>query len=253
MKHPNGKIIQLDKKYHRYFVPGEKHNFTSVTSLLKKFFPKFEKKEVAKKYAKKHGLDWKDVEQGWTKLGKEAAKRGNKYHKFSEKVYEKYVQGKYEDTVSGFGSDKIENRMEKVLLNLFTKFRPLPPETVIGSFTFQLAGSVDLLMLSSYFSKEKNSLLIADWKFVKEIKETNMWERCNYPIQHFDNCNYWQYVLQLNLYSYLIKREKYFQNYTNYILKIFHVTEDNIVEIEVPDCQQDVRNMLIEWERNKNA
>ena len=131
------------------------------------------------------------------------------------------------------------------------EYHPLPPETVIGSFSFELAGSIDLLLASTYFSKEKNSLLIADWKFVKEIKETNMWERCNYPIKEFDNCNYWQYVLQLNLYSYLIKKEKYFQNYPNHILKIFHVTEDDVIEIEVPDCQQNIRQMLIHWEKNK--
>lgn len=251
MKHPNGKIIQLDKKYHRYFVPGENHNFISVTQLLKTFFPKFEKKKVAKKYAKKHDLDWKKVAQDWTKLGKEAAKRGNKYHKFSEKIYEKYLRGEYENITKGFGKDVIENRMEKVLMNLFTKFRPLPPESIIGSFILGIAGSVDLLMLSSYFSSNKDSILIADWKFVKEIKRTNQWERAYFPIQHLDNCNYYNYCLQLNIYSYILRKEKYFPNYPNHIMKIFHVTNDDIINIDVPDMQNDVRNMFIEYIRSK--
>jgi hypothetical protein len=251
MRHPSGKLIQHNKINHSYFIKGEDYNFTSVTQILKKFFPKFEAEKVAKKYAKKHSLDWKEVRQGWKTLGRESSIRGKKYHKFSEEVYKKYIKGDYNNRISGFGKDSIEKKMEKILLNLYNKYTPLPPETIVGSLALEIAGSTDLIMALNYFSKERNRLLIADWKFVKEIKYSNTWEKAYYPIQYLDNCNYYQYCLQLNLYSYIIKKEKYFPNYPVHDLRLFHVSETDICDIEVPNMQQDVRNILIEFESLK--
>jgi len=241
MIHPSGKIIRLDEKTHRYFIKNNPCKFTSVTKLLNGFFPKFEREKVAKKYAEKHSLNWKDVAENWSKLGKESAKRGKKYHKFAEHIYENYIIGNYEDTEYGFGNDIIERRMEKLLLKLYCKYFPIKPESIIGSLDLGIAGSVDLIF---YSSKE---LMIADWKFVREIKKDNEWRSALPPIEYLDDCNYSKYCLQLNLYSYIIRKEKYFPNCTNHIMKIFHVTENDIIPIEVPDLQKDTKKLLIEW------
>lgn len=246
--HPSGKVIRLGKN-HRYFIKGENINFTSCTTLLKKFFPEFNREEVAKKYAEKHGLNWKDVADGWKKLGRDSSNRGKKYHKFSEDVYRRYVTGKYKDIISGFGTDIIENRMEKILLNLFQMYTFLPPETIVGSISFKIAGSLDLLG----YSDISKSLFIGDWKFVNEIKVDNIWEKAYFPIERLDNCNYNKYCLQLNLYSFLIKKEKYFPDHTNHVLRLFHVTENDVIVIKVPNMQTDIRNILIEWERIKGS
>lgn len=244
--HPSGKLIKLDKKYHRYFIKGENRNFISVTQFLNKYFPKFKRREVAKKYAEKHGLNWKHVEAEWIKLGEDASERGDKYHKFSEKIYDNYIKGEYSSTIFGFGKDKIERRMEKILLNLYKEYTPLQPESIVASLKYNIAGSMDLLMLSYY---DKDNIIIADWKFVKKIKEKNEWEKAYYPIQHLDNCNYYKFCLQLNLYSYIIKEEGYFEKHKNHDMYIFHIKEDDVVSVKVPDMQSDIKNMILDWRR----
>jgi len=254
LKHPNGKVIRLHKKYHSYYVYKEKYNFISVTQFLNKYFPKFKKEEIAKRYAEKHGLNWKAVAAEWTILGEDSSERGDKYHEFSEEVYKIFKAGKYDGVFKGIGTDYIEKRMEKILLNLYNKYNPIPPESIVGSFKYGIAGSIDLLMVSNVFNLNKNKLLIADWKFVKEIKMDNPYKEDTkgfYPIQHLDNCNYNKYALQLNLYSFIIKTEGYFPNYPNHELYVFHVTDDDIIDIKIPDMQNEIKNMVLDYRRDK--
>jgi ATP-dependent exoDNAse (exonuclease V) beta subunit len=244
-RHPSSwKIIKLHKKWHKYYVTGENYNIKSVTKFVNTFFPKFEKKKVAKKYARKHNLNWEDVVAEWTRMGKEAAKRGNKYHALAESVYKKYKKKKYKKNVN---TSKISKMIETRLLNLYKEYEPYDPEYIVCSLELELAGTIDLLF------GQDDTLLIADWKFVKEVKRTNQWENALFPIQHLENCNYYKFCLQLNTYSAIIKRERYFPQHKNHKMIIFHVTEDGIEDIVIPNMKQSVRNMMVQWEKLKSG
>ena len=98
---------------------------------------------------------------------------------------------------------------------------------------------------------KKDVLLIADWKFIGEIKYQNIWNNAFFPIQHLPDTNYYKYILQLNLYKYIIKREGYFPEYKNYKLEIFHVKEDGLEVISVPDNVINIKQMIAHYEKDK--
>ena len=125
----------------------------------------------------------------------------------------------------------------------------LEAEKVIASPKLGIAGTVDLLL------KKDNQLYIADWKFVREIKYNNIWRKAKFPIQHLDDCNYYKYVLQLNLYSYILRKEGYFPDYQKHNMVLYHITDEDINIIEVPNYITVIKSMLAYYieERSYNG
>jgi len=242
MRHPSGVKILFNEYGHKYYVEGENKRLMSVTQILKKYFPVFEKEKVAKLYAKKHGLKWQEVVAGWTKLGEDSSARGKKYHHVSEKIIKGFLAKTYR---RGQNSDDIAKMIEHKLLSFYKEFHFYPPEYIVACLYSRIAGAIDLV-----FGNE-DTLYIMDWKFVKEIKIENPWRNCHFPIDHIPDCNFYKFALQLNLYSYIIRKNKYFPQYPKHELGIFHVKEDEIEDIRIPNMQSEVRNILIHWEKTK--
>jgi len=237
-KHPKGDIIKFQEYGHRYFIDNSPRSFISVTQFLNKYFPIFERDKIAKKYAKKRGLDWREVAEGWSEEGRTSSARGTKYHNFSEKLMQRFCKKEYAEPLF---YDSLTKMMEKKLLGFYRTCTPYTPEYIVACLNHNIAGAIDLL-----FGYE-DTLYIMDWKFVKEIKMLNYWQQALPPIQHMPDTNYYKYALQLNLYSYIIKTNNYFPQYPKHIMGIFHVTKSEIVDFKVPDLRQDIRNMLVNY------
>ena len=230
-KHPNGNIICFNEQFHGYYIEERPNiRFTSGTTFVNSFFPKFDTKLVSERYAAKHRLDAKQVRKEWKEKSRKSRLRGVKYHAYAEDVYNN-VDNKF--------SNKITKIIDKKFKTLYRDgYIPVACEKIIASPELKVAGMVDLIM------GKGDTLLISDWKFVGEITRQNIWQNAKFPIQWLPDCNYFRYVLQLNLYKYLIKREGYYPNFKNYKLEIYHVTEGGLEVIDVPNYINTIKNMM---------
>ena len=67
----------------------------------------------------------------------------------------------------------------------------------------KLAGSIDMI----FYRKSDDSYVIYDWKRSKEIKKSNDFGGKGFgPVAHLDDCNYWHYTLQLNVYKWMLEQ-----------------------------------------------
>ncbi len=243
-KHPSGHIVNFNKKNHTYFIQGMPNlKFISGTQLVNKYFPKFDSFKVSELYAKKYNLDPVQVRKGWEEKGRKARERGNKYHSYAEEL----LRNNHSIVNS---KDDIMRAIEGKLKDLFKKnFKPVCAECIIACLDLQVAGSVDLIM------SREDTLLIADWKFTEDLKYENPYKYDNTaldPISHIPNTNYYQYVLQLSLYKYIIKREGYFPDLNKHKIQIFHVNDSGLRTIEVPDFTVEIKNMIADYNESKN-
>lgn len=212
VRHPINEevIISFDQKDHSY-IDNNKQEYVSVTTLVSKAFPEFNRNEVAEKVAMKKGLDKDIVIKQWQNKSIQALRNGNRYHEYIEK----YILGQKlfpPETIQ----QKIKfNQGKKIVDNLKQKGYKLYPEKLVFSPDFGIAGSIDLLV-----KVNDHYYIIIDWKNLsKNLQKISFNNKCGniYPTKNIMDCNYYHYALQLQIYQNLLRSEKY-------------INEDSIVE-----------------------
>ena len=182
----------------------------SVTSLVSKFKPKFDKEGQAKKSAKNKNSKWygmtpEQIIEAWDNETERAINLGNFYHNQRESDMLDFK------TIERNGT---EVPIIKPLINdEGIKLAPeqkltdgVYPEHLVYLKSVGLCGQADVVeVVDGYIN-------INDYKTNKEIKEkgyTN-WEgitsKMFKPINHLDDCNLMHYSLQLSIYAYIIKK-----------------------------------------------
>ena len=182
----------------------------SVTSLVGKLKPKFDKEGQAKKSAKNKNSKWygmtvEQIIQAWDNETERAINLGNFYHNQRESDMLDFK------TIERNGT---EVPIVKPLINENgIKLAPdqkltdgVYPEHLVYLKSVGLCGQADVVeVVDGYIN-------INDYKTNKEIKEkgyTN-WEgitsKMFKPINHLDDCNLNHYSLQLSIYAYIIKK-----------------------------------------------
>ena len=182
----------------------------SVTSLVGKFKPKFDKEGQAKKSAKNKHSKWygmtpDEIIQAWDNETERAINLGNFYHNQRESDMLDFK------TIERNGT---EVPIIKPLINENgIKLAPeqkltdgVYPEHLVYLKSVGLCGQADVVeVVDGYIN-------INDYKTNKEIKEkgyTN-WEgitsKMFKPVNHLDDCNLMHYSLQLSIYAYIIKK-----------------------------------------------
>jgi len=182
----------------------------SVTSLVGKFKPKFDKEGQAKKSAKNKNSKWygmtvEQILQAWDNETERAINLGNFYHNQRESDMLDFK------TIERGGT---EVPIVKPLINENgIKLAPeqklsdgVYPEHLVYLKSVGLCGQADVVeIVDGYIN-------INDYKTNKEIKEkgyTN-WEgitsKMFKPVNHLDDCNLMHYSLQLSIYAYIIKK-----------------------------------------------
>jgi ATP-dependent exoDNAse (exonuclease V) beta subunit len=231
-KHPSGLDIIFYPENHIYYMDGTR--LESVTTVISKFFPKFDVEGISKKYAKKHNLDPEQVKLDWKQAGAEASELGNNCHAFAEALIK-------EEKPPLCLNDKEQEYFREIKLYLKKLYQygiePYKAEYIIGSLKYKIAGTIDLLL------RKDNTIYILDWKTNKKITRSNMFQSALKPIEYLDDCLFNKYSLQLNLYKYLLKSEKYFGG-LDYYMAILYVTPFGVEEIKVPDMTKEIKKML---------
>ena len=190
----------------------EKDNitWTSVTTLVGKFKPKFDskaqsKKSVKNKKSKWFGLTPEEVRDIWENETKRAIKLGNWYHNQREEGILDFKTIERE----GVEVPIIRPIMDANGIKIAPEQKMEPgvyPEHFAYLKSAAICGQADLVTVVN------NKINIIDYKTNKEIKEKGFtnWEgitsKMFKPVNHLDDCNLNHYSLQLSLYAYIIKK-----------------------------------------------
>jgi len=256
----------------------EKDNivWTSVTTFIGKFKPKFDQKAVAKKSSKNkrskwYGLKPKEVIEIWNNETKRAIKLGNWYHNQREEglldfktIEREGVEIPIVRPITDANGVKIapEQKLEDGVY----------PEHFAYLKSAAICGQADLVTIVN------GKVNITDYKTNKEIKTKGFtnWEgvtsKMYNPLSHLDDCNLKHYTLQLSIYLYIILKhnpklkagklviqhvsfEKESENEYGYpITKYDDQGEPIIKEIKMYDLpyMKDEVNSLIMWIKDNN-
>src|SRR5687767_661034 len=77
------RTISFNEQFHRY-TDEDSNVYTSVTTLIGKYVPPFNRNYWSKYKANQTGLSQQQVLDNWDQITKEACDRGNKEHKLIE-------------------------------------------------------------------------------------------------------------------------------------------------------------------------
>jgi len=243
-KHPRDKHVVFIEKDHYYLVRG--NSYKSVTTIIKPLYGEFNSSVIVdsminNKNNKKiydpdgiyYGMNKQEILNLWDKNGKEASMAGTNLHYDIECVY---------------NNNDIVN--ESIEFSYFNKFKedyshltPYRTEWIVYYEKYKLAGSIDMVFINS-----DGNLLIYDWKRCKDVVPEHDNEK--YPkwmdhdaIRHMPDNKYWHYVLQLNIYKYIIEH-KYNKIVVGLFLVILHPTNSNYIRKELPIIGKEIKQIL---------
>jgi len=183
-------------------------NWTSVTSFIAKFKPKFDKKAVAKKSCKNKRSKWfglkpKEVIKIWEKETDRAIKLGNWYHNQRESDMLDFKTIEREGVEIPIIKPLVDSTGIKM-----APVQKLEPGVYPEHFAFLksacICGQADLVEVVN------GKVNITDYKTNKEIKEKGFtnWEgitsKMFKPVNNLEDCNLNHYNLQLSIYMYII-------------------------------------------------
>jgi len=189
----------------------DKIEWLSVTSLVGKFKPKFDRdgqaiKSSKNKRSKWYGMTPKEIIAAWDGETNRAITLGNFYHNQREADILEF------ETIQKFGTEVpiIKPLMDEVLGVKIAPEQKLEegvyPEHLVYLKSAGICGQADLVeVVNGYIN-------ITDYKTNKEIKNKGFtnWEgitnKMFRPLNHLDDCNLNHYNLQLSIYAYIIKK-----------------------------------------------
>lgn len=238
--HPRDAHISFDEPTHVYTIDGDS-TFKSVTTFIHDFFPHFDADSVLKKMCaspkwnthKHYGKSPEEIKEIWRKNGEEAASQGTAMHLNIENYYNGVpMTASFKESPEGILFQKY--------LDDHKEYKAYRTEWTVFSKKYKIAGSIDMVYEDP---KNPGCHVIADWKRSNEIKFENKWEKGKGPLSHLDNCNYWHYTLQLNIYRMLL--EKYYDKViTDMFLVVLHPNNESYLKITIPKISKEILDML---------
>lgn len=227
------KQITFNEELHRY-TDEDKNVYTSVTTLIDKYAPKFDKEKWSSYIAEKTGLTQQQVKDNWDKITEDACKRGSVEHKLIEDSANSAIEKSKlftTATVKLAGVEFTNVNLDVLAQSELAKKYPeiyvylkgkilegykLYVEKRTYSYEHLVAGTIDCLLVKG------KQFIIVDWKTNKDelkfvsgyykkvngIKTTQWVDKKEYlfkPINYLENCKGVKYTLQLSLYAYILE------------------------------------------------
>lgn len=259
--HPRDQHVHFDEGPHKYTIQGvpditPETEFTSVTTWVHQHFEHFDAKKVIqgmmrnkKKWndpvanAKYYGKTAEEIEQSWSKSGKEAAAKGTEMH---YKIECFYNQPQHTDATDATDTAEMEQFMN-FHQDFTDTLKPYRTEWTVFHEDARIAGSIDMVYEVRDGVEDPPALLIYDWKRCREItKSSRVNKLATHPaIEHLPDTNYWHYALQLNIYKYILQT-KYGKTVTDLYLVVLHPEAQNYQRIKLPDLQNEVGELFEE-------
>jgi len=240
--------IVFEEIGHKYTIRGET-GYTSVTTLISKMFEHFDANKIIDKMfqnpqkmadpANKYfGMSKQDIKNLWTENGKNASELGTKMHNNIELYYNNV------DVVD----DSVEYTYFKQFLKDFPNLKAFRTEWCVYDIDLKLCGSIDMVFEDP---EDKGSLLIYDWKRVREISYESFGnKKCLVPgLQYIPDTNLEHYSLQLNLYRYMLQKN-YGKKINNLYLVVMHPENSTYERIQVNIMENEI-DIIMNWWSNK--
>ena len=229
------KRIQFSDSDHTYLI-DKKNKAVSVTELIGRYFPKFDKEFWANKESIKTGKPKNEILKKWDDLGKKARDLGTELHEQIENFYnsKEYIRSKELDKFFKFHKNHIQD-----------KYQPHRTEWRIFDEDKNLAGTVDMV-----YEKENGELFIFDWKRSKKIinsdgsiEKNNPFENGLNGLSHLPSSDYVKYCLQQNIYKNILE-SKYDKKVSSMNLLILHPHLENYHIIQVESFKNETKYLL---------
>ena len=254
VKNPHGRKITFDEDLHKY--TDERGSvYKSVTTIIHSLFPEFERDKMSYFVARKRVMKDKGypdassvpvpevmrekdiVLEEWELNKNQACDMGTQVHRYAECMM-LGIDFDMEFTVDK--GKKLAKTLDKFLIELDKYYEIVETEKIVFCPTILLAGTVDLIMRN----RKTNALCIFDWKTNKQISMTDFYgKKGKLFLEHVEHCNYWHYVLQLNVYRWVLNREKY-GDFTKAELGLFHINTRAVKAYQLP---------IMDWEAGQIA
>lgn len=246
------RIISFDEPSHTY--KDEKGlSYISVTTVIQKYYPKFDEQFWAKKEAEKTGLPVSVVLANWKQIRDYSCEKGNKEHKLLEdsiNASNGKASFEFDDKKGvGLGTLIINNTNLNILqssplASKYPKIYSYLRKQIEDGWTlyaekrtywaeYLIAGTIDCLLVKGKL------FMIVDWKTNKDelkfksgyykkvngIKTTQWVDKKEYffkPLNHIENCKGNIYTMQLSLYAYILE----LWGYKCVDLVLFHIRDN---------------------------
>jgi len=196
--HKRDSRITFNEEEHSYTI-DDKNKAISVTQLIQKFFPKFDKNYWAERESNKTGESKEEILNRWEELGSKARDLGTELHN----QIENYYNGTEYNNSREF--EKFINFHEKYISKNYNPFRT---EWRVFDENKLLAGSIDMV-----YQKSDNEVFLFDWKRSKKIinsngsvEKQNPFENGLKGLSHLSSTDYIKYCLQQNIYKYILEK-----------------------------------------------
>ncbi|MAV89724.1 MAG: hypothetical protein CMG05_03975 [Candidatus Marinimicrobia bacterium] len=233
--HERDERIQFSDSDHTYLI-DKKNKAVSVTELIGRYFPKFDKDFWANKESIKTGKPKNEILKKWDELGNKARDLGTELHEQIENFYnsKEYIRSKELDKFFKFHKNHIQD-----------KYQPHRTEWRIFDENKNLAGTVDMV-----YEKENGELFIFDWKRSKKIinsdgsiEKNNPFENGINGLSHLPSSDYVKYCLQQNMYKNILE-SKYDKKVSSMNLLILHPHLENYHIIQVESFKNETKYLL---------
>lgn len=238
-RHPRDSRITFLEEGHKYTIDGDDTSYTSVTTLIHRFFPHFNADLVISKITSNpksvyFGMDSQEVKNQWN----HATELGSQLHEQIEVFFDQLAQ--FDTTFLHLCAPSVEFGY---FLDFYRdcvvgKLKPFRTEMYIFDEDIRVCGSIDML----FCDPDNRNVYIYDWKRCKDIKKSNPFEKGLRCLSHLDNCNFNTYSLQLNMYKYILS--KYDLTVVGMALVVLHPNHSGYKVIEVPDMQAEIYRIL---------
>lgn len=230
----NDKPLLFDEETHTYTVGGEE--YTSATTFIGEFFPRFNADKEAEKREYSYGKYKDKNKQEILDMWAESGKHGTRIHD----QIERYIYGDIDYTDLDVKAKRGAGYYSVIRGNYESTVSY--PELRVRSDKYKIAGTIDLLMQHPDSEGNEKYRLI-DWKTNKKIyKEAYKGKTGTHRLtEDVPAANYHKYQLQLSLYAYILETE---YDYDISKLTLCHLKPTERKTYHVTYKKQLIKNML---------
>lgn len=232
-------MFKFDEEKHEYTY-GEQV-LTSVTTFVKKHFPVFDEKRMAKIIAKKRReageknskgkpITARDVKKEWAFKRDKSSSEGSLTHY----EIEEFIKGHIDDGVVSVFTPKAQQAIKWFYKSPLAD-KDIATEEKIYDLELGLAGTIDLLC------EADGCVWLVDWKTSKQITKRGYGK----GVAGLPNANYYHYQLQLSTYAYILERK----GFKIKDLLLVHLMDDRVAVYEMDYNREVVEEMLNEEEQ----
>lgn len=230
---------------HSYYIGNKKVG--SVTSLLSKYEPPFEKDKWSRIKADERGITQEEILNEWRYKNKHATFEGNVLHDYIENYLNNKVfsypdadeekEIKWEDIQDTYKI--MEQQFHNFYNDILGKMIPIRSELVVGDDEWNLGGMVDQV----FYNKKHQSIQIWDWKTNTRLKTSNKFENFYPPLSHLSKCEFNKYSLQMSAYKLMIEKHTNIKIGGCYLVW-FNEENNNYKILEGDDRTNEILNIL---------